>query len=130
MGINMILIRLLLAYLSLMLKIACFFIKHFDVTNSLLTSLGAWMLTGKIEMPIPVRIGMLIAMAVGSFLLQHFFFVARIIIGAIASFLCGTLIYALFEGNGSFSPLIPMGIMILIVGIFNVLAWLGKEEKT
>ena len=126
----MILIRLLLAYLSLMLKIACFFIKHFDVTNSLLTSLGAWMLTDKIEIPVPVRIGMLIAIAVGSFLLQHFFFVAKIIIGAIASFLCGTMAYALFEGNGRFTPFIPMGITILIVGVFNVLAWLGKEEKT
>ncbi len=88
------------------------------------------MLTDKIEIPVPVRIGMLIAIAVGSFLFQHFFFVARILIGAIASFLCGTMAYALFEGNGRFTLFIPMGITILIVGVFNVLAWLGKEEKT
>ena len=88
------------------------------------------MLTDKIEMPVPSRIGMLIIIAVGSFLLQHFFLIARIIIGAVASFLCGTIVFALFEGNRHFNPFIPMGITILIVGVFNVLAWFGKEEKT
>ncbi|MCR4929119.1 MAG: hypothetical protein K5988_03890 [Lachnospiraceae bacterium] len=80
-------------------------------------------------MPIGVKIAMLIFIAVISFLLQHFFKSARIVFGIIGSFMCGAVVYALFDGNGKFSAYIPMSIAMVIAGIVNAIGWWIKTEN-
>lgn len=123
------LIRIILFVISLHIKAICFLIKHFDLTNSLFTSFAVWILTDKIKMPIGVRVVMLILIAVISFLLQHFFKPARIVFSIIGSFMCGALVYALFDGNGKFSAYIPMMISIALNIMFNVSGWLIKNKN-
>ena len=122
------LIRLILFVISMHIKAICFLIKHFDLTNSLFTSFAVWILTDKIKMPIGVRIALLVLIAVTSFLLQHFFKLARIVFAIIGSFMTGALIYALFDGNGKFSAYIPMTIAMVIAGIVNAIGWWIKIE--
>ena len=123
------LIRLILFVISLHIKAICFLIKHFDLTNSLFTSFAVWILTDKIKMPIGVTVVMLILISVISFLLQHFFKPARIVFGIIGSFMCGAVVYALFDGNGKFSAYIPMAVAIVIFGIVNIIGWWIKTEN-
>ncbi len=122
------LIRLILFVISMHIKAICFFIKHFELTNSLFTSFAVWILTDKIKMPIGVRIAMLISIAVISFLLQNFFKSARILFGIIGSFMTGAIVYAIFDGNDMFSPVIPMVITIVISGLVNTISGLKKNK--
>lgn len=122
-------IRLIIAYISIHIRIAFFLMKHFDVTNSLLTGLFADMLLSKLDLYIWIRIGILIVIAIGCFLLQHFFIPARIIISAFSCFICGAIAYALFKDNRTFSPYIAMVIVVILTGILNWLCWKNRTKS-
>ena len=123
-----ILIRLIIAYISIHIRIVLFLMKHFDVTNSLLTGLFADMLLNKLELSIWIRIGIVIVIAVICFLLQHFFIPARIIISAFSCFICGAIAYAVFKDNKAFSPYIAMIIVAILTGILNWLCWKNRAK--
>lgn len=123
------LVRIVIAYIKLYIRILIFLIKHFDITNSLLTSIAVWTLTDQIEMPIGLRIGMLVGIAVISFLLQHFLKPARILFAIVGSFMCGAVAFAFFKDNESFSAYIPMAITMVIAGIVNFVGWWWKDNE-
>ena len=120
-------LRLIIAYITIQIKILLFFIKHFEITNSLLTGLFADMLINKLDLNVWFRIGVIVVIAAASFLLQYFFIPARILFGAISSFICGAIAYAVFKDNSYFSPYIPMAIVTALVGVLN---WLGWKKRT
>ena len=128
-AVTALLVRIVIAYIKLHIRILIFLIKHFDITNSLLTSIAVWMLTDQIEMPIGLRIGILAGIAVISFLLQHFIKPARIVFAVIGSFMCGAVAYAFFKDNESFSAYIPMVITTVIAGIVNFIGWWWKDDE-
>lgn len=128
-AVTALLVRIVIAYIKLHIRILIFLIKHFDITNSLLTSIAVWMLTDQIEMPIGLRIGILVGIAVISFLLQHFIKPARIVFAVIGSFMCGAVAYAFFKDNESFSAYIPMVITMVIAGIVNFIGWWWKDDE-
>ena len=121
-------IRLIIAYISIHIRILLFLMKHFDVTNSLLIGLFADMLLNKINLYIWIRIGIVLVIAIGCFQLQHFFIPARIIISAFSCFICGLIAYALFKDNNVFSPYIAMVIMVILTGILNWLCWKNRTK--
>ena len=121
-------IRLIIAYISIHIRIVFFLMKHFDVTNSLLTGLFADMLLNKLELSIWIRIGIVVVIAIGCFLLQHFFIPARIIISAFSCFICGAIAYAVFMDNKVFSPYIAMIIVVILTGILNWLCWKNRTK--
>ena len=127
--VTALLVRIVIAYIKLHIRILIFLIKHFDITNSLLTSIAVWMLTDQIEMPIGLRIGMLVGIAVISFLLQHFLKPARILFAIVGSFMCGAVAFAFFKDNESFSAYIPMAITMVIAGIVNFIGWWWKDDE-
>ncbi len=128
-AVTALLVRIVIAYIKFHVRMLIFLIKHFDITNSLLTSIAVWMITDRIEMHIGLRIGMLTGIAVISFILQHFLKPARILFAIIGSFMCGAVAYALFKDNGSFSAYIPMVITMIIVGIVNFVGWWWKDDE-
>ena len=128
-AVTALLVRIVIAYIKLHIRILIFLIKHFDITNSLLTSIAVWMLTDQIEMPIGLRIGILAGIAVISFLLQHFIKPARIVFAVIGSFMGGAVAYAFFKDNESFSAYIPMVITTVIAGIVNFIGWWWKDDE-
>lgn len=87
------------------------------------------MLTDQIEMPIGLRIGMLVGIAVISFLLQHFLKTSRIIFAIVGSFMCGAVAYAFFKDNERFSAYIPMVITMVITGIVNFIGWWWTDDE-
>jgi len=87
------------------------------------------MLTDQIEMPIGLRIGMLVGIAVISFLLQHFLKPSRIILAIVGSFMCGAVAYAFFKDNERFSAYIPMVITMVIAGIVNFIGWWWTDDE-
>ena len=123
-----ILIRLIIVYISLHIRLILFLMKHFDVTNSLLTGLFADMLISKLNINIWIRIGTVIVIAVVCFLLQHFFIPARIIISAFSCFIFGAIAYAVFKDNKVFSPYIAMIIVVILTGILNWLCWKNRTK--
>ncbi len=128
-ALTALLVRIVIAYIKLHIRILIFLIKHFDITNSLLTSIAIWILTDQIEMPIGLRIGMLVGIAVISFLLQHFLKPARILFAIVGSFMCGAFAFAFFKDNESFSAYIPMAIAMVIAGIVNFIGWWWKDDE-
>lgn len=128
-AVTALLVRIVIAYIKLHIRILIFLIKHFDITNSLHTSIAVWMLTDQIEMPIGLRIGMLVGIAVISFLLQHFLKPARILFAIVGSFMCGAVAFAFFKDNESFSAHIPMAITMVIAGIVNFIGWWWKDDE-
>lgn len=123
-----ILIRLIIAYISIHIRIVLFLMKHFDVTNSLLTGLFADMLLNKLELSIWIRIGIVVVISIGCFLLQHFFIPARITISTFSCFICGAIAYAVFKDNKAFSPYIAMIIVAILTGILNWLCWKNRAK--
>ncbi|MBP5495152.1 MAG: hypothetical protein J6X97_08650 [Lachnospiraceae bacterium] len=121
-------IRLLVAYISIQIRLVLFLMKHFDITNSLLTGLFADMLLGRLNLYIWIRIGIVIVIAVICFLLQHFFIPARIIISAFSCFICGAIAYAVFKDNEVFSPYIPMVIVASLTGVLNWICWKNRMK--
>ncbi len=119
-------IRLLVAYISIQIRLVLFLMKHFDITNSLLTGLFADMLLSKLGLNIWIRIGIVIVIAVSIFFLQHFFIPVRIIVSAISCFICGAIAFALFRDNRIFSPYIAMIIVSTLTGILNWLCWKNR----
>ena len=87
------------------------------------------MLTDQIEMPIGLRIGMLVGIAVISFLLQHFLKTSRIIFAIVGSFMRGAVAYAFFKDNERFSAYIPMVITMVITGIVNFIGWWWTDDE-
>lgn len=128
-AVTALLVRIVIAYIKFHVRMIIFLIKHFDITNSLLTSIAVWMITDRIEMHMGLRIGMITGIAVISFILQHFLKPARILFAIIGSFMCGAVAYALFKDNGSFSAYIPMVITMIIVGIVNFVGWWWKDDE-
>ena len=128
-AVTALLVRIVIAYIKFHVRMLIFLIKHFDITNSLLTSIAVWMITDRIEMHIGLRIGMITGIAVISFILQHFLKPVRILFAIIGSFMCGAVAYALFKDNGSFSAYIPMVITMIIVGIVNFVGWWWKDDE-
>lgn len=128
-AVTALLVRIVIAYIKFHVRMLIFLIKHFDITNSLLTSIAVWMITDRIEMNIGLRIGILSGIAVISFILQHFLKPARILFAIVGSFMCGAVAYALFKDNGSFSAYIPMAITMIIVGIVNFVGWWWKDDE-
>ena len=128
-AVTALLVRIVIVYIKFHVRMLIFLIKHFDLTNSLLTGIAVWMITDRIEMHIGLRIGMITGIAVISFILQHFLKPARILFAIIGSFMCGAVAYALFKDNGSFSAYIPMVITMIIVGIVNFVGWWWKDDE-
>ena len=129
-AVTALLVRIVIAYIKFHVRMLIFLIKHFDITNSLLTSIAVWMITDRIEMHIGLRIGMITGIAVISFILQHFLKPTRILFAIVGSFMCGAVAYAFFKDNGSFSAYIPMVITMIIVGIVNFVGWWWKDDET
>lgn len=121
-------IRLIIAYISIHIRIMLFLMKHFNVTNSLLMGLFADMLLGRLNLYIWIRIGIVIVIAAICFLLQHFFIPARIIISAFSCFICGAIAYAVFKDNEVFSPYIPMVIVASLTGVLNWICWKNRMK--
>lgn len=124
-------LRFIIAYITIQIKILLFFIKHFEITNSLLIGLFADMLINKLDLNVWIRIVVIVVIAVASYLLQYFFIPARILFGAISSFICGAIAYAVFKGNSYFSPYISMALVTVLVGVLNWIGWKNrmKSEK-
>lgn len=129
-AVTALLVRIVIAYIKLHIRVLIFLIKHFDVTNGLLTSLAVWMLTNKIEMPIALRIGILVGVVVISILLQHFVKPARFVFSAIGSFMCGAIAYAFFKDNERFSAYIPMAITMVLAVAINFIGWWWKDDSS
>ncbi len=128
-AVTALLVRIVIAYIKFHVRMLIFLIKHFDITNSLLTSIAVWMITDRIEMHIGLRIGMITGIAVISFILQHFLKPARILFAIIGSFMCGAVAYAIFKDNGVFSAYIPMVFVMLISGGVNIIGWWWNDDE-
>ena len=121
-------IRLIIAYISIHIRVVLFLMKHFDFTNSLLVGLFVDILLNKLDLYIWIRIWIVIAIVIGSFLLQHFFIPARIIISAFSCFICGAIAYTVFKDTSVFSSYIAMVITVVLTGILNWLFWKNRTK--
>ena len=123
-------IRLIIAYISIQIKVALFFLKHFEITNSLLAGFTTDMLLVRLNLNIWIRIGLVVVIAVTSFILQYLFIPVRIAFGFFSSFMCGAIAYALFKDIRVFSPFIPTIVTAILVLLLNWFGWKKRMETS
>ena len=114
--------------ITIHIKIFLFLIKHFDITNGLIVSLFAQVLTQDLQINIWIRVALLVFITVGCIVLQHFFKPARIVLGFISSFFCGLMAYGVFQESKIFSW-VSFGITFLITGCINGVSWIRLDKN-
>lgn len=114
--------------ITIHIKIFLFLIKHFDITNGLIVSLFAQVLTQDLQINIWIRVALLVFIMVGCIVLQHLFKPSRIVFGLVSSFFFGLMAYGLFKGSKIF-PWIPFFAAFMITCFLNFLSWIRIDSK-
>lgn len=123
-GLVSTIVNIFIVLFGISVRIVFFLLKRFDITNGLITGVGALLGTYRIQMHPGIRCGIFVIVVVVSILLQHFFKPVRIAFGVLCSLFAGFMAYGIAHDAGTKYSYIPMVIAAVICGLLNAFSWL------